>query len=166
MNRLGEPPVDYLQECSSTSLRYFEMSKLEHVVNLRRELSVLLEQMTEESALALFARWMIEKRTEPASGGGERGNGDGERACFSRRARRLLAEFLGASARARGSEPAAKGPDANGRLGELGAAEASAGGALDWRNLVPPAKEPDAPPRANARSEKRPDRKSSRSARA
>jgi hypothetical protein len=64
MTHPAEPPVEYLRNCSDTSLRYFEMSKLEHVANLRRELGVLLEQMMEESALALLARWMLEKRSK------------------------------------------------------------------------------------------------------
>lgn len=166
MTRLGEPPVDYLRECSSTSLRYFEMSKLEHVANLRRELSVLLEEMTEESALALFARWMIEKRTGPAVGAGAPGNGDEEKACVARRARRLLAEFLGASARARGPGPAEAALIGNSRPGEQDAPKRSGGGNLDWRELLLSVREHLAPPRPNARSEKRLDRKSSRPARA
>lgn len=57
-----EPPVRYLRDCSDTSLRLFEVSKLEHVANLRRELRALWEEMLEESALAQLARWMIENR--------------------------------------------------------------------------------------------------------
>jgi hypothetical protein len=91
MNRLGEPPEDYLRQCSNTSLRYFEMSKLEHVANLRRELTVLLEEMMEESALALFARWMLEKRSLPE---GSSGNGNAAKSAESRRARSLLADFI------------------------------------------------------------------------
>jgi len=62
MSRGQDPPVKYLRECSDNSLRHFEVSKLEHVANLRRELSVLCEEMIEESALALLARWMIDNR--------------------------------------------------------------------------------------------------------
>lgn len=62
MSRGQDPPVRYLRECSDNSLRHFEVSKLEHVANLRRELSVLWEEMIEESALALLARWMIDNR--------------------------------------------------------------------------------------------------------
>ena len=39
------------------------MSKLEHAANLRRELVVLLDEMMEETALALLARWMLERRS-------------------------------------------------------------------------------------------------------
>jgi hypothetical protein len=57
-----QPPIEYLRECSDTSLRYFELAKLEHVANLRGELRALWEQILEESAEALLARWMIDHR--------------------------------------------------------------------------------------------------------
>ena len=56
------PPVQYLRECSDSSLRHFEVIKLEHVANLHRELRAGWEQVVEESALALLARWMIDNR--------------------------------------------------------------------------------------------------------
>ena len=56
------PPVQYLRECSDNSLRQFEVIKLEHVANLHRELRAGWEEMLEESALALLARWMIDNR--------------------------------------------------------------------------------------------------------
>jgi len=59
-----EPPVQYLRDCSDTSLHLYEVSKLEHVSNLRRELRALWEEMLEESALAHLARWMIENRAD------------------------------------------------------------------------------------------------------
>jgi len=91
MNRNGDPPVDYLCDCSDTSLRYFEMSKLEHVANLRRELTVLLDEMMQESALALLARWMIEKRALP--GGGSR-NGSVAKSVQPCSPRSLLRDFV------------------------------------------------------------------------
>jgi hypothetical protein len=64
MGSAFEPPIQYLRECSDNSLRHFEVVKLEHVANLRRELRALWDEMLEESALALLARWMIEHRAE------------------------------------------------------------------------------------------------------
>ena len=94
MTRMSEPPMEYLRDCSNTSLRYFELSKLEHVANLRRELVVLLDEMMEESALALFARWMLEKRSN--SNGASR-NGRGAKSLDSKRARAVLAQFFSAA---------------------------------------------------------------------
>jgi len=168
MTRVGEPPVDYLRECSSTSLRYFEMSKLEHVANLRRELSVLLDEMMEESALALFARWMLEKRAGSSGSsiqGGPGANGNEERAGASRRAQRLLADFVSASARAHASNAHAAGQNGKSRPAESEAAERPGGAAVDWQEIFPSPREHVPPPRGSARCEKRLDRKSARPAR-
>jgi hypothetical protein len=102
MARSDGPPVEYLRECSSTSLRYFEMSKLEHVANLRRELAVLLDEMMEESALALFARWMLERRSSPAAAPG--GAAHGAKGGAARKVRSLLADFLAASSSPQAAE--------------------------------------------------------------
>jgi hypothetical protein len=83
------------------------MSKLEHVANLRRELTVLLEEMMEESALALFARWMLEKRSVPS--GSCRGSQDTKTA-ESRRARCLLADFIRDASHAPGTRSSGNGP--------------------------------------------------------
>ena len=103
MTRSAGPPEEYLRECSSTSLRYFEMSKLEHVANLRKELTVLLDEMMEESALALFARWMLERRTGPENAAG----GGAAKSQTTRRLQRLLADFVASAARTHG--PASPG---------------------------------------------------------
>lgn len=58
-----EPPIQYLRECSDNSLRHFELAKLEHVANLRRELHVLWDEVLEEASLAVLARWMLEHRS-------------------------------------------------------------------------------------------------------
>ena len=63
MSTTFEPRMEYLRECSDGSLRHYEVVKLEHVANLRRELRVLWDEMLEESSLALMARWMIEHRS-------------------------------------------------------------------------------------------------------
>lgn len=63
MSATFEPPMQYLRECSDNSLRHYEVVKLEHVANLRRELRVLWEEMLEESSLALLSRWMLEHRS-------------------------------------------------------------------------------------------------------
>ena len=163
MTRFGEPPVDYLRECSSTSLRYFEMSKLEHVANLRRELSVLMDEMMEESALALFARWMLEKRSLPT---GPSRNGNDSKSPESRRARSLLAEFIKNArppicSRGYGSALAGRPREDDGEAAER---ESAAG--ADCRDGDGHAKEHMPPQRGSARPERRIERRGSRASRA
>lgn len=141
MTRLGGPPEQYLRECSNTSLRYFEMSKLEHVANLRRELSVLLEEMMQESALALFARWMLEKRSVP---GGSPGNGSATKMAESRGARSLMEEFIKEANPAAGFSATAHG--GHGAGAEFHEGEAGTRGHA-------------APRRSVGRPERRPDRR-------
>jgi hypothetical protein len=60
------PPWDYLHEASGPSLESFELSRLNHAANLRKEIAALLEQWIEETAEALLARWVREDRRLPA----------------------------------------------------------------------------------------------------
>ena len=59
------PPWDYLREASSASLESFELSRLNHAANLRKEIAALLEQWIEETSQALLARWVREDRKLP-----------------------------------------------------------------------------------------------------
>ena len=59
------PPWDYLHEASSPSLESFELSRLNHAANLRKEIAALLEQWIEEAAEALLARWLREHHKLP-----------------------------------------------------------------------------------------------------
>jgi hypothetical protein len=59
------PPWDFLHEASNPSLESFELSRLNHAANLRKEIVALLEQWIEESAEALVARWVREDRKLP-----------------------------------------------------------------------------------------------------
>jgi hypothetical protein len=59
-----DPPWDYLREASPTSLQSFELSRLNHAANLRREITALMDQWLEETAQALLARWLLENRDE------------------------------------------------------------------------------------------------------
>jgi hypothetical protein len=54
------PPSDYLRGASRSSLQSFELSRLNHAANLRREIAVLIDQWLEETAEAMLARWMLE----------------------------------------------------------------------------------------------------------
>ena len=57
------PPVDYLRSASRTSLQSFELARLNHAANLRREIAALVDQWLEETAEAMVARWMLDHHT-------------------------------------------------------------------------------------------------------
>ena len=54
------PPIDYLRSASDSSLQSFELARLNHAANLRREIAVLIDQWLEETAEAMLARWMLD----------------------------------------------------------------------------------------------------------
>jgi hypothetical protein len=54
------PPCEYLRTVSDTSLQSFELARLNHAANLRREIAALIDQWLEETSEALLARWMLE----------------------------------------------------------------------------------------------------------
>jgi hypothetical protein len=54
------PPVDYMRSASRPSLQSFELARLNHAANLRREIAILVDQWLEETAEAMLARWMLE----------------------------------------------------------------------------------------------------------
>jgi hypothetical protein len=56
----SDPPWNYLSQASATSLQSFELSRLNHAANLRREIGALLDQWLEETSQALLARWLLE----------------------------------------------------------------------------------------------------------
>jgi hypothetical protein len=58
-------PWNYLHDASASSLESYELSRLNHAANLRRELTALLDQWIEDSAQALLARWVREDRALP-----------------------------------------------------------------------------------------------------
>ena len=57
-----QPPWEFLFSASSFSLHSYELSRLNHAANLRKDIGRLLDQWMEESASALLARWLIEQR--------------------------------------------------------------------------------------------------------
>jgi hypothetical protein len=54
------PPIDYLHSASRSSLQSFELGRLNHAANLRRDIAVLIDQWLEETAEAMLARYMLE----------------------------------------------------------------------------------------------------------
>jgi len=61
----NQPPWEFLLSASRTSLQSYELSRLSHAANLRKEIAALLEQWIQENSEALLARWLIEQRERP-----------------------------------------------------------------------------------------------------
>ena len=59
------PARDYLHNASIPSLHSYELSRMNHAANLRREMAALLDQWIEDTAQALLARWVREDRALP-----------------------------------------------------------------------------------------------------
>lgn len=54
------PPLDYLRAASRSSLHSFELARLNHAANLRREIASLIDQWIQETSEATLARWMLD----------------------------------------------------------------------------------------------------------
>jgi hypothetical protein len=54
------PPLEYLRAASRTSLQSFELARLNHAANLKREIAVLIDQWIQERSEATLARWMLD----------------------------------------------------------------------------------------------------------
>lgn len=59
------PPWEYLHDASLPSLESYELSRLNHAANLRREITALMDQWIEDTTQALLARWVREDRALP-----------------------------------------------------------------------------------------------------
>ena len=53
-------PWEYLRHASVRSLESFELARLGHAANLRKEIATLVDQWLQETASALLARWLLE----------------------------------------------------------------------------------------------------------
>jgi hypothetical protein len=60
-----QPPWEFLLSASRISLQSYELSRLSHAANLRKEIAALLDQWIEENSAAMLARWLIEQRERP-----------------------------------------------------------------------------------------------------
>jgi len=61
------PPWSFLLSASKNSLQSYELSRLSHAANLRKEISALVDQWVEENSSAMLARWLIENRERDCS---------------------------------------------------------------------------------------------------
>jgi hypothetical protein len=56
-----QPPWEFLLSASRTSLQSYELSRLSHAANLRKEIGALLDLWMEENSAAMLARWLMEQ---------------------------------------------------------------------------------------------------------
>ena len=56
-----QAPWEFLLSASRTTLQSYELSRLAHASNLRKEIADLLDQWLEENSSAMLARWLIEQ---------------------------------------------------------------------------------------------------------
>jgi len=56
----ARPPWEFLLSASRNSLQSYELSRLAHASNLRKEAGPILDQWVEELASAMVARWLLE----------------------------------------------------------------------------------------------------------
>ena len=65
--RVIRPPWEYLRQATEPSLQSYELSRLNHAANLRKQIAALIDQWLEETADALLARWLLEHSTSQRS---------------------------------------------------------------------------------------------------
>jgi hypothetical protein len=56
--------LEYLRSASPTMLQAFELSRLNHVANMRKDLQALVDRMVSDMSEALLARTLIDHRKE------------------------------------------------------------------------------------------------------
>jgi hypothetical protein len=62
-----QPPWEFLLSASRATLQSYELTRLSHAANLRKEIAVLLDQWLDENSSAMLARWLIENRDRCAT---------------------------------------------------------------------------------------------------
>jgi hypothetical protein len=67
VNYKTEPPWEFLLSASRNSLYSYELSRLNHAANLRKEIAQLLDTWLDENASALLARWLMQQREHPVA---------------------------------------------------------------------------------------------------
>jgi len=65
LNYKAQPPWEFLLSASRNSLQSYELSRLSHAANLRKEIAQLLNSWLEENTAAMLARWLMEQGERP-----------------------------------------------------------------------------------------------------
>ncbi len=58
--RHEDPPWDFLCLASQPALQDYELTRLNHAANLRKEMACLMDEWLENTACGLLARWLLE----------------------------------------------------------------------------------------------------------
>jgi hypothetical protein len=66
----SSPPWDFLLSASRNTLQSYELSRLSHAANVRKEIAQLLDVYLEESSNAMLGRALMEERENLARGQG------------------------------------------------------------------------------------------------
>jgi hypothetical protein len=67
LNYRTQPPWEFLLSASRNSLQSYELSRLSHAANLRKEITQLLDSWLEENTAAMLARWLMQQRENHAA---------------------------------------------------------------------------------------------------
>lgn len=63
-----QAPWEFLLSASRNTLQSYELSRLAHAANLKKEITALLDQWLQENTAANLARWLIEQRQRAVTG--------------------------------------------------------------------------------------------------
>jgi hypothetical protein len=64
--RSTQPPWEFLLSASKNSLQSFELSRLSHAANIRKEIGALLDQWMDDYTNATLARLLLQERERSA----------------------------------------------------------------------------------------------------
>lgn len=64
--RSTQPPWEFLLSASKNSLQSFELSRLSHAANIRKEIGALLDQWMDDHTNATLARLLLQERERSA----------------------------------------------------------------------------------------------------
>ncbi len=67
-----KPPIDFLLVCSNSSLKDFELNRLNFAANLRKDALAIEDQIRQAEAEATFARWLSDYREDLITAGAAR----------------------------------------------------------------------------------------------
>ncbi|HEX8871507.1 MAG TPA: hypothetical protein VF758_02000 [Candidatus Acidoferrum sp.] len=101
-NYVPQPPWEFLLTASRNTLQSYELPRLGHASNLRKEIGALLDQWLEENASAMLVRWLMEQRERTVLGAPERESAQGAAPDGRAASDNVFSERMGQPREARG----------------------------------------------------------------